>query len=218
MTSNAPFPHNLTEIDTLTRPDHYRLDTTDTCLFLGEYTARRNFSYSKTNQLIWNLKKTMDRRGLPEWRHKGVAIQQAGVALRAAINPAFIQQATFVPIPPSKAKTDPLYDDRMIQVLKLLGPNTDIRELIIQIESTEACHRNDDGRDPEEIKENYIFNKTFMNPAPSQFAICDDVLTTGAHFKAVQSMLLERFPGIPIYGIFIARRAPEAIDFEEFLE
>ena len=32
-----------------------------------------------------------------------------------------------------------------------------------------------------------------------------DILTTGAHFKAAQQLLLHRFPGIPVAGIFLAR-------------
>lgn len=55
-----------------------------------------------------------------------------------------------------------------------------------------------------------------MNPTPSHIAICDDVLTTGAHFKAAQDILSEAFPGIQIVGCFIARRVPEAVDIESF--
>ena len=45
---------------------------------------------------------------------------------------------TFVPIPPSKAKSDPLYDDRMEQILRKIWPGQqiDMRELVIQPVST----------------------------------------------------------------------------------
>jgi predicted amidophosphoribosyltransferase len=44
----------------------------------------------------------------------------------------------------------------------------------------------------------------------------DDVLTTGAHFRAASAALQQSFPGVKIIGLFIARRVPEAVDFDEF--
>jgi predicted amidophosphoribosyltransferase len=43
---------------------------------------------------------------------------------------------------------------------------------------------------------------------PSSVAIVDDVLTTGAHFKAMKRILMERFPEARIVGLFLARRVP----------
>ena len=40
----------------------------------------------------------------------------------------------------------------------------------------------------------------------------DDVLTTGAHFKAVQALLQSQFPQTEIVGLFIARRVPETVN------
>ena len=56
--------------------------------------------------------------------------------------------ATLVPIPPSKAKNDPLHDDRLIQMLRAIRPkgSLDIRELIVQMQSTAAAHEFDLGR------------------------------------------------------------------------
>ena len=48
-----------------------------------------------------------------------------------------------------------------------------------------------------------------MAPAhsPGDFIfIVDDVLTTGAHFVAAQSLLKRQFPETPIKGVFVARR------------
>ena len=134
MSSGSTFPQRLTEIDDLTRPDHSYLELSDRCYFLGEYTARKGFSFSATNHLIHNFKKPMDRRGRPEWPYKEQAIQNAATALRAAFLPEGLSVLTLVPIPPSKAKTDPLYDDRMVQMLRAIRPvpPLDIRELVIQ--------------------------------------------------------------------------------------
>jgi hypothetical protein len=219
MTSGTPFPHNLTEIDQLTRPDHSYLGEDDCCFFLGEYTARKGYAYSDTNNLILNLKKGMDRRGRPEWPHKAKAIKMAARALRNAINDGWLKGATFVPIPPSKARNDPLYDDRMTKVLRAVStePPVDCRELIIQRESTGAVHDSADRLGPGDIFELYSLDPDLLAPAPTKIVVVDDVLTTGAHFKAAQRVLRETFD-VPIVGCFIARRVPEAIDFEAFFE
>jgi hypothetical protein len=59
MTSASTFPRRLTEIDDLTRPDHFYLMADDACYFLGEYTARKGFAFSPTNQLVLNFKKSL---------------------------------------------------------------------------------------------------------------------------------------------------------------
>jgi hypothetical protein len=46
--------------------------------------------------------------------------------------------------------------------------------------------------------------------------VVDDMVTTVAHFVAIRNMLRREFPDIPIMGIFIARRVPEAVDVEDF--
>ena len=43
--------------------------------------------------------------------------------------------------------------------------------------------------------------------------VVNDVLTSGCHYLAVKTVLLERFPRARIRGLFIARRAfPDAAD------
>lgn len=41
---------------------------------------------------------------------------------------------------------------------------------------------------------------------PSTVWIMDDVLTAGTHYRAMHIALSQRFPGVPIYGVFLARR------------
>ena len=136
-----PFADRFTRIDELTRPDHVWLTEDDACLFLGEYTAREGYAYSVTNNLIHNFKKSPDRRGRPEWRHKERAIERAAAAFRRALGDD-PPPLTLVPVPPSKARGDPLYDDRMTRMLQAIWPDqqADIRELIVQTESTTAAH------------------------------------------------------------------------------
>ena len=44
----------------------------------------------------------------------------------------------------------------------------------------------------------------------------EDILTTGAHFRAAATLLSAQFPEAGVIGLFIARRVPETIDREAF--
>ena len=55
-----------------------------------------------------------------------------------------------------------------------------------------------------------------MLAPPRVIGIFDEVLTTGAHFKAVQELLQVQFAQAKIIGLFIARRVPETVDPDEF--
>jgi hypothetical protein len=218
MTSASTFPLRLTKIDDLARPDHFYLTAADDCYFLGEYTARKNSAFSATNRLILNFKKTMDRQGKPEWPWKERALREAAAAFRTALNSDYLNTATLVPVPPSKAKTDPLYDDRMPRMLRAIRPQppVDIRELILQTASSEAAHDQAVRPRPDEIVARYQVDPGLQLPPPQAIAICDDVLTTGAHYRAAHTVLQQAFPGVRIIGLFIARRVPEAVDFSDF--
>lgn len=219
MTSSDIFPQRLTKVDELIRPDHSYLTPDDDCYFLGEYTARKGFSFSATNNLISNLKKLPSCRGQNQWKYKLKAIKQAADAFCLAINQQALSVATLVPIPPSKSKTDPLYDDRMTRVIQEIQSDTplDIRELIIQRTTTESSHNLSDGNRPrpEDIQKLYDIDENLSDPEPSLIALFDDVITTGAHFKAAKFILSDRFKNAKIVGLFIARRVPNTVDIED---
>ena len=211
-TSQSSFPNRLTKVDALA-PDHWYLDESDECFFFGEYTAGRGYEFSPTNQLILNLKKGVERRDrLEEWQYKEQAIRIVAARLRKAIKPEYLDRITFVPIPPSKAKTDPLYDDRMTRVLLTIRPDPplDVRELIVQRESTGAAHGAKVRPTPQDIEDGYDLDVSLAAMPPGDFIfVVDDVLTTGAHFRAAKVVLGRQFPETPVIGIFVARRVPE---------
>ena len=218
MASGSTFPRRLTKIDDLIRPDHSYLTDSDACYFLGEYTARKGFAFSPSNSLVLNFKKSIATRGTAQWQYKERAVQEAAVAFRSSIPDGFLNTATFVPIPPSKARSDPLYDDRVTRMLRAIrqSPPLDVRELILQIASTEAVHDRPVRPRPEDLAALYSIDPRLRQPVPTAIAICDDVLTTGAHYRAAVSILKQAFPHVPVVGLFIARRVPEAMDFEAF--
>jgi hypothetical protein len=203
----------LSTIDELTRPDHTFLSVEDACHYIGEYTARVGYSFSVTNDLIQNLKKPMDRKGRPEWRHKERAIRTFGKNLREAVNEDFLRQATLIPVPPSKRPDHPDYDDRMMQILRIMAGTDqfDIREMITTRTNLEPAHLHENRRSVEALVEALQVNPALKTPSPVTIGVFDDVLTTGAHFVAMKRLLRELFPDVPICGIFLARRAPGAL-------
>lgn len=198
----------LTRIDKLYLGDHYYLTPQDECYFLREYTARQGFDASETNQIILNIKKTPDRRGRGEWRYKEQDLKRVANELKATLNPQWLRAATLVPIPPHLAKDDPLYDDRIAQILKLMddGIGLDIRELVVQRANLDPSHGSTSRPKPQELLDNYEIDENLCTPTPKAIGIVDDVLTAGAHFRAMKDMLSDRFLGIGVVGVFFARR------------
>jgi predicted amidophosphoribosyltransferase len=135
-----------------------------------------------------------------------------------ALNPKWLLVATLVPMPPSKVKSDPMYDDRLMQMLQVLGTGLqlDIREMITQRESIDAAHSTEVRPRVDELCDNYLIDESLVDPPPRVIGLIDDILTTGSHFKAAQLLLRSRFPAIKIYGIFVARRVPDSGDIIGF--
>jgi hypothetical protein len=196
------------EIDDLLRPLYPHLTARDQCFFLREYTAGQGYAGSETNRLILNLKKPPDRRGRPEWHYKEQAIQQVAREFRDSVNLPALRRVTLVPMPPSKAEGDPLYDDRMLQVLRAvdLEGQLDIRELLVLAESTMAAHASTARPRVAQLIANLAVDEAVAAPPPATIALVDDVLTTGAHFVAAKAVLTARFPGVIVRGLFVARR------------
>lgn len=206
--SNNTFPQRLTKIDDLTRGDHHYLQPDDECFFFGEYTARAGYAAGPTNDLIHNFKKSVDRKGRPEWRYKERAIADAAAAFSTALTPGFLEQATLIPMPPSKAKADPRYDDRitgMLGQIKCPKP-ADIRELLLQTATREAGAHDGDRLGPDELTRLYSVDEGLCAPAPRVIGVFDDLLVTGASFVAARRVLSARFPAVKVYGLFLARR------------
>lgn len=214
-----PSYDRLTRIDDSMRADHHRLSPTHQCYFYGEYTARKGFSHSDTNQLICNLKKPVSKKGQPDYLYKQQAISKVAYLMNATLR-ANIQDATFIPVPPSKHNNHPDYDDRLIQVLhgfRNLNSSVEYRQLIYQDRSIRATHNSDNRVTVEELEKIYKFDEKLVNGLRRFVVIFDDMITTGSHFVAIKNCLEKRFSNKTIVGLFIARRVPEAIDpSEEF--
>ncbi|MAB50251.1 hypothetical protein [Marinobacter sp.] len=198
--------YRLVEIDDKSRHQHYYLEPTDHCLYLGEYTARGGWGYSEVNQLIFNLKKGVDRKELSDYQFKEQAIESVANLIGKAIN---VGAVSFIPVPPSKMITDPLYDDRLVRILQLVkNHNQECHwsDVISQAISTEANHLTPNRKRPEEIAALYQVAEVDPDQFRDIILVFDDIITTGAHFKAMQRKLHAVFPNKTIAGFFIARR------------
>ena len=199
----------LVRIDELVLSQHGSLSMWDECYYLMEYTARGGYDRGSGNDLIQNFKKPLEKKGKPEWKWKELAMHAIAKALKPALTGVIdFDTTTIIPVPPSKARTSPLYDDRVLQLLhESCPPNADIRELIICQEDRLAAH--EDARRPnfQDIMNNYEIN-TVVDPAIREnVVIFDDVITAGNHYKACKTFIQLQFTPKSIVGIFIARRS-----------
>jgi hypothetical protein len=215
------FPSRLTKIDELTRADHSYLQEGDECLFFGEYSARRGFAHSATNGVIANFKRPLRYKDTPSWGYKIREINSVAQAFSHNIGPAF-ESLTLVPVPPSKLKTDPEYDDRMMSMLTALRPppglSPDIRELVVQTQQMPPAHDSSNRPPPWEWEQIYQIDEGLATPTPGWLGIIDDLLVTGCRFRAMSNVLRRRFPQARITGLFIARRVPEAVDLSDVFD
>jgi predicted amidophosphoribosyltransferase len=200
----------LTKIDEQLLPEHGSLSPEDECYFLLDYTAHTNAAHSLGNAFIRNLKKKMDRKGRMEWPYKEWTIQQIGAALAAAL-PTLIDltTTTFIPIPPSKIRSNPLYDDRVLRVLHLACPaDADIRESIVCREDHRPAHESEERERPaiKALMNNYNWLEN-TPPLRPNTVLFDDLITSGNHFIACKRFVLQHQPATRVLGIFVARRA-----------
>lgn len=206
----------LSRVDELDLPNRPSLERDDECYYLREFTSRKGFDYSETNQLIYNLKKKPSSRGSPGYHYKTRAVQQCIVELRTALNlPAALPalaQWTLVPMPPSKTVDHPDYDDRMEQIVRGLvagGPDIDVRLLLRQRESMAAAHESDVRPTVVELLAMYEVVPQQQPLRANGIILCDDVLTQGTHFRAAKTILRTAYPGLRVVGVFVAKAVRE---------
>lgn len=203
----------LYKIDELVLDNHYYLTPEDKCYYFHNYFPYKGPDGGTVFSLIHNFKKKLTKKGKPEWKYKLDAIEKIADLYRNHLSlklPGNL--ATITQIPPSKSCNDPLYDDRMEQVLRIgwKDRSCDIRELFSVKESRTASHEsNNDRPKPHELRNNLLLNEEAVTTTKNSIVLFDDVVTTGAHFRVCKDMILEKFPTKNVYGIFLARRAIE---------
>lgn len=209
-TSDNSWSPNLRQITDIERPDHYFLEDGDNCSYFGEYTARRGYEFSRANDIIINFKKPVSRRGRGEYRHKESAINGVAASLRAILTPAALTQYCMVPIPPSKRRDHPEYDDRMTQVCTKISASIPFCNLLETAANRVPAHESVERPGPDALYEGLAVHDDLLPMIHGKnIILLDDVLCTGASFKACKRKIIELSPAANVYGFFIARRVPE---------
>lgn len=222
-------PNTLSPLTDEQRGQHYHFPAGVGCAYWGEYTPYENTGgkkadFSPTNRLVSNLKKKMDRRGLPDFRYKTQAIIQCAGAFIRFLDWEDIarRRVAFVPMPPSRARGDANYDPRMLDILALVKrsrPVLDIRDCLSFDGRYVASHETSARPGIDDLYEalHFDFEAGRVREIPGEIVLFDDMLTTGAHFVAASRKLAEHFPGVTISSCFIARRVlPDAADMFDF--
>jgi hypothetical protein len=201
----------LHKIDESIRNDHPFIEANDFCYYLGEYfpynqgTDQQNRTKGITSE-IQNLKKSLDRRGRPEYLYKGLAIDLFAQNLKSIFKQSALEQFSFVPAPPSKSRADPMYDDRLVQVLKRVSDQLDLRDVFSTVASRAASHASNTARlTSDSLADTIEFNPSQFNGARPNIMIFDDVLTTGKTFKTCKAKLLDHDVNLNVHGLFLAR-------------
>ena len=203
-------PDRLTWIDETNRADHPYLRDADRCVFFAGYFAGKGYQGGGTNQLIFNFKCPLAASGgRLAWKQR--AIDAVATGLRSIVPRQAAENATWVPIPPSKQVGDPVYDDRLLRTLTAAfkGYDVDVRTLLRQVASTNPDHASGERLTPDTLYELLQVDHTALAARPfrSMVILFDDVLTTGKHFRCCERRLREVLPPrMPITGVFIARR------------
>ena len=192
--------------EALEHPPYYIDPAEDLCYFAREYVSGGGWQASPTNQLISNFKKSPDKRGTREWAYKEEAVSQFARELSEVLP----QRCCAGFIPCSKRKDDPHYDDRLdltLAQLKVLRADLTTVEPLGMRESMEAYHVSGQRRHP-----NQIYEKLEWKGLPEDLdhvILIDDVLTSGAHFKACKRLIKEHHPNLEVVGVFWARAIPK---------
>ena len=194
--------------------EHSYLNVDDSIYYFEEYRSGDGYA-GNGNSLIFNLKKSVEKKGTDEWNYKEKAIIDMAVLLAEEMDNGKVgkRKIYWIPIPPSKIRTDPLFDDRNYRILTLATAMSSSRQHFIvdalhQNSNRESFSSNTDKRDIKTLVSNYLMNDIpNYDPKIDMIVIFDDVLTTGCHFKAVEEVILNKYDNAKIIGVFVARRA-----------
>ena len=212
---------SLLKIEEQELGSYYRLEPSDTCYYACEYISHASYQAGYGNNLISNLKKSeLDKTRNPRaYKYKERAINEVAQFLSTCFKPATLSRCVFVPIPPSRIPGDPEYDDRLYVILSLFAKNLyerynvtiNVQKMVVQTQSYDAAHKNDKERPKLDFYESiYRVHEKECNSLPECIFLFDDVLTTGAHFKAAKNVLQRYFLSkynhkVSIFGLFIAK-------------
>jgi len=204
---------SLTPVDLVRLADHAFLSSSDRCSFVLEFNSGFGPRLCERLHILRDFKcapsAALARAHLARRKRRAIGFM-AGM-LRAAVSRSAAQQVTWVPVPPSKARPDPDFDNRLVQTLRIAfrDYDVDVRPLLFQARSTPADHLGRTRLTADALTDNLRLDLSSLGQAPVRQAIhlFDDVLTTGKHYKCCERRLRDSLPHTPVFGVFLLRRA-----------
>ena len=186
------------------------LNSDDECFYLSDYHRVADVldaTKHTPTQLIRNFKKPVDRKGRPEWYYKEKAIAEVSRILEIIYKKIKVNEGiVFCHIPTSKMIGTPDYDDRFEMVHKKLKAKIPSLNFLQPLHIKQAKNQLHHGgcRDINDIKDNYQWQADFPTNT-ALLIVLDDVITTGATFRAFKDTVLEYIPECRVIGLFIAK-------------
>lgn len=174
----------------------------DKCYYYYVYTPG-GYTISNDNSVVQNFKKDMARKGNKEWHYRDEAVDKFALMLHQTLRD---RSCTIIPCATSRPRGSLNFNDRLdatANKLRLLSPNYDIQFCLDTIKELIPSHTGGT-RNPTEIMNNTRWIQPTTQPNP-HIVLFDDVLTTGAHFRAYKDIILSHYPFCKVIGIFLAK-------------
>lgn len=190
------------KIENTDRPMY--LSESDYCVYAREHTDG-GYEASHSNQMLFNYKKPLVYKDMPQWKYKIHSINLFASELHYL---KFPKDSVLIPAPTSKPRSSKLFDSRIDDSIRSLIEYRDdlICQPILDVSQEMLSSHSEGGpRDPA-IIEQYITVSNFTGiDIPDKVFIIDDIITTGGHFKAAKNAILKHFPQINVIGVFWAK-------------
>lgn len=153
----------------------------------GEYISGADYR-EPMNSLILDFKKSplKKHKGWEYYRERAIKQFKEDIESLLGSYPKIVLTA----VPESRRRGDPEYTQRfedLFQEILRSHPKW-IVEWPVEIKETTESSHNSGQRDPDLLRENYIW-KGFEHGEPEVLHIFDDIITTGAHLRAVSDFL-----------------------------
>ena len=177
--------------------------TTRSCISITYYDPITKVqSYTPATSMILNLKK---KHGDKYYYYRNQALLEASTLIRDFLKESKnLKDLTFVPIPDSMCVYDYDRDSRMAEVMEHCNLDLDIQKILCFKSDSGKIHLSSSRRDAVSIKNNLSIHLPRLRLCKTKIVLLDDVLTTGAHFSACKSLILEHRPEVEVFGLMLA--------------
>ncbi len=211
--------HRWRQIDSTQQLAHCDKDFSRHLYYARILTVRRSYSYSETNQLIRNLKKSVDSNQA-QLAYKEQAISKMVDECTELLSDVDVSRSevVLIPVPSSKTIDDPLYDNRIERVTQ--GVEMRLKgflscSILQRTKTIEPQHQSQSKRDVNVQQSSMEVAEGVKNLANRRVILVDDVITSGATVQACCNLISEYVTADQIIGIFWAK-AQEPPIAEEF--